>query len=552
MKYVLPIILVLVVSSCSTKRRARVNMSDSSSAATEEMLAEARAKALEAEARAAEAEARAAEAEARNDAEAESLKEEAEDLRKEADDLMASAGGMENENPPAEDPSEDDPQVSGPFKLDNSEQNKYLNYVEQYIDGQTRHAMHSDDPNAYTVRTYDVAEGDIFYAASDTYDNALASIFFTVVGKPQKAAKILDSWLRMHKWTLANDNYRKGLFWPRVNHYDLNPASWIDSGGAFLDVGNNSMMALAFCRYYLQFKDDAPNATLHKEYYSAAKAIMSEIHNNFQCKTGPYQGYMGRPTSTASADWQSVEHNLDMYALGACVQKAALTAEPGVNTSADEVQKIAGKFVSQMYDSANGRYRTGTEPSCNANTQLNNEFVPVDGITWRYLARAEENVANHDSRTPTTMEALVTPTFMIEDPGFTSRLGQAIWGVKFTNIGSGIQSENTGAALLALNDFHQNNASADIDKLRTSVKIMFDEYGSSGIPAHNQPSDDSCCNTGITWSYYFNPHTASTVYFGLALAYQFERNGQIIPGMNPYYPGSSKVPTQETVMEPQL
>ncbi|MFK7823975.1 MAG: hypothetical protein AB8G05_07460 [Oligoflexales bacterium] len=455
-------------------------------------------------------------------------------------------GTSSNENTPPP------PPPGGKYKLNDTSQNQYLGYVEKYIESQTRQATASDDSNAYTVRTYDVEEGELFYAASDTYDNALVSIFFTVIGKPQKSAKILDSWLRMHKWTLANDNYRKGLFWPKVNHIDLGPASWIDNGGDFLDVGNNSMMALAFCRYYLQFADDAPNTDLHKEYYNASKAMMSEIHNNFQCTTGPYRGYMGRPTSTKTAYWQSIEHNLDMYALGTCVQEAAKIAEPGVNTISEDVQKVAGTFVSQMYDSANKRYRTGTEPACNANTAQNNAFVPVDAITWRHLAKAEADSMLHADRSEESMTSLVTPTFMIQDPDFTSKLGQPIWGVKFTNIGTGIQGENTGAALLALNDFHQNNASEDIDKLRSGVKAMFDQYGNSGIPAHSDTPDGSCCNTGITWSYYFTPHTASTVYFGLALAYQFERNGQIIPGMNPYFPGSSNVEAQESVQAPQL
>ena len=451
------------------------------------------------------------------------------------------------------------PMPSGePVTLDNVEQNRYLAYVEQYIESQTRYGQHSEDVNAYTVRTYGVGEDDFFGAASDTYDNALASIFFTVTGKPQKASKILDTWLRFHKTNL-NKPELKGLFWPRFNYHDLQPAYWIDFGGEFFDVGNNSMMALAFCRYYLQFKDDAPDANLHKEYYKAAKAMMSEIHNNFQCKVGPYQGYMGRPTSTGQghAEWQSVEHNLDMFALGACVQEAAKTAEPGVDTLADEVQQISGNFVSQMWDDAEGAYRTGTEPSCNSSTKLNDAFKPVDGITWRFLTKAEASPELHDTRSAVSMETLVTNRFMLEDSGFTSEIGTPYFGVRFTDEGWGAQQENTGAALLAMNGFYGDTPNADLDKLRTGVKAMLAHYKGEGVPAHFDTNDEcnggqGSCNTGITWSYMRWAHTASTVYFGLALGYQFERNGRIIPGMNPYYPGPSNVKPQETVIAPQL
>ena len=475
---------------------------------------------------------------------------------------------------------------SGPFTLNDATQNQYLAYVEAYIDSQTRTSNYGET----RVRTYDVnasnynLNGDPlitqpdqngFYWATDTYDNALAVIFYSVIGKPTKAAAILDSWIRMQNWQINDDpdQYKKALFWARYR-YDDNTQIWnIDSGGEFLDTGNNAMMALAMCRYYQQFKNDAPDAALHKNYYNAAKSIMTEIHSNFVCNEGSYNGYMGRPTSfyynesgewtpyAGYATWMSVEHNLDMYALGACMEDAALTAEPGVNTIADDVKTKAGLFVSQMWDAGEKAYKVGTG-ACGPSTGINDDYKPADGITWRHLSKAETSITNHNDRSADSMVTLVSSSgqFLVQDMGFTNLIGTPYWGTKFSDadwegldpaIGAyGAQQENTGAALIALNDYYGNTYNADLEKIRTGVKAMLSYYGDQnmGIPAHFEENISNCnsetrayCNTGLQWSYQRVPHTAATVYFGLALLYQFSNGGTIIPGANPYYPTSSEV-----------
>ena len=462
---------------------------------------------------------------------------------------------------------------SGPYTLNDPAQNQYLAYVESYIDSQTRTSNYGE----HRVRTYDQNDQtNGFYWGTDTYDNALSSIFFTVIGKPAKAAKILDSWIRMQNWQIQTGQERGPLFWARMR-YDNNDVIWnVDSGGQFLDTGNNSMMALAMCRYYQQFKDDAPSASAHLGYYNAAKLIMTEIHNNFRCDQGTYRGYMGRPTSVGDpgfARWLSVEHNLDMFALGACMEDAALTAEPGVNTIADDVQSVAGTFVSQMWDGSEGAYRVGTG-ECSSTNTTNEDYKPVDGITWRHLSKAESSPSNHNARSAASMSTLVTEQFLVLDSGFTGLIGTNYWGTKFSDAGwenqyanpkpailsYGAQQENTGAALIALNDYHGNNYNADLEKIRTGAKAMLQYYGNQGlgIPAHFDADISACagwpsrdyCNTGLTWSYQRVPHTAATAYFGFAMLYQFSHNGTIIPGANPYHPRTSEVVLQEAVPMP--
>ena len=426
---------------------------------------------------------------------------------------------------------------SGPYTLNNAQQNTYLGYVETYIDNQTRDDMWGGKK----VLTYDNPGHFAWSVATDTYDNALASIFFTVIGKPQKAARILDTWIRMQNYEITTNN--TPMFYARFNHWDNSPVD-LDSWGTFWDAGNNSMMALAMCRYYQQFKDDAPNATLHKNYYNAANAIMIELHDNFKCNSGTYRGYMGRPTTPTShaqhGTWLSVEHNLDIYALGACMQDAALTAETsGVNTYANTVKTEAGKFVDQMWDASEGAYRVGTA-ACGPDNQTNEDYKPVDGITWRHLSRAAETTANHNARSTASMATLVTDQFLVLDAGFTSEIGTNYWGTKFSDAGwenqydnpkpailsYGAQQENTGAALLALNDYHGNNYNADVEKIRTGVKAMLEHYATlstpKGVPAHFDTDISACvgdsqspqfryyCNTGLGWSYGKTPHTAAT------------------------------------------
>ena len=465
------------------------------------------------------------------------------------------------------------PPSSGPFTLNDPTQNQYLNYVEAYIDSQER----LDQWGGTKIRTYDQNDQtNGFYAAADTYDNALASIFFTVIGKPQKAAKILDTWIRMQNYNI-NDNpdpYLGPMFPARVNTWD-NSTIWnVDEGGWFKDAGNNSMMALAMCRYYQQFKNDAPNPTAHKNYYNAANAILKEMHDNFGCNQGAFRGYMGRPTSqgySGEATWMSVEHNLDIYALSACMQDAALTAETsGTNAYADAAKSRAGTFVSQMWDASENAYRVGTS-DCSAFSSYNDDYKPVDGITWRHLSKAESSTANHNARSASSMNTLVTNQFLVLDSGFTGIIGTNYWGTKFSDadwenqhptIGAyGAQQENTGAALIALNDYYGNTYNTDIEKIRTGVKAMLQHYGTlnppKGIPAHFDVDISACvwpnrdyCNTGLTWSYARVPHTAATAYFGFALLYQFSHNGTIIPGANPYYHKSSEVVLQEAVLAP--
>ena len=124
----------------------------------------------------------------------------------------------------------------------------------------------------------------------------------------------------------------------------------------------------------------------------------------------------------------------------------------------------------------------------------------------------------------------------------------SITGVQATEA-YGAQQENVGAALIALNAFNNNysvNYDLQVGQLRSSVKAMLNYYKNSGIPAHFDETI-SCdanrqgCNTGITWSYARQSHTAATVYFGLALLYQFSDSGEIIEGANPYSKHASRI-----------
>ena len=113
-------------------------------------------------------------------------------------------------------------------------------------------------------------------------------------------------------------------------------------------------------------------------YYNAANEIMQELHSH-QCLQGTYRGYMGRPTSPGdqAAMWQSTEHNIDMYALGACLVEAGKINDTD-NAFAAQVRDIAGLFVSQMFDEARGIYRIGTNDACDDSTTINSGATPSD------------------------------------------------------------------------------------------------------------------------------------------------------------------------------
>ena len=469
-------------------------------------------------------------------------------------------------------PGSSDPMTFSSLPQD---QRDYLKYIEDYIDKQT---VMADNGRDHVVRTYNVGSG-IWELVADTYDNSLAVQFFTAIGKPQKAARILDTWLRINEWNIANhsDTTTHGLFWPRVNMTDVSLSIGPDWPTTFLDVGNNSMMGMAFCKYYLQFYNDAPDSQQHKRYYDAAKSIMSTIHNNFQCNDST-SGYIGRrarvgDSAEGNQPWRSVEHNLDMYALGACVEAAASLAGDNT-TTAVAVKERAGTFVDTMWDATNNRYRVGTGFCSAGPNAINNNYIAVDGITWRYLSKAALSDSSHSQKSQSSMATLVSD-FIFEDTDWTTLLGGVVpyWGVPFSIVGPvpwthpdtgepgseayGAQQENVGAALLALNAFNNDfgaNYGVKINEMRAGVKAMLDYHKGHGVPAHFEEtincvqSTRKNCNTGLDWSYARTPHTAATSYFGLALLYQFSDQGEINAGANPYSNYPSRIITQESVL----
>ena len=453
------------------------------------------------------------------------------------------------------------------------EQRDYLKYVEDYLDRQTILIDNSalGKPNDHVVRTYNVGPGNPFEVAADTYDNSLAAQFFTAIGKPQKAARILDTWLRMSE-SATSDPDTKGLFWPRVQITNVEWAvSWLDGDShKALDVGNNSMMGLAFCKYYLQFQ----SAGADIRYYNAAKTIMSTIHNNYQCNDTT-KGYKGRKARAGdpgggNQSWRSVEHNLDMYALGACVEEAASLAGDGTATAV-AVKQRAGAFVDAMWDAPYNRYRVGTGLCEDGPNAFNNNYIAVDSITWRYLSKAAGSVSSHEQKSQASMATLISD-FLFEDTDWTAILGVPYWGVPFSKYGTqpwaengvqapegyGAQQENVGAMLLALNAYHNEMGSSyggKIDDVRAGVKKMLDFHKAHGIPAHYEETVNceplphrANCNTGLNWSYARDPHTAATAYFGLALLYQWSNGGEINAGANPYSNFPSRIITQETLL----
>ncbi|MFK7825888.1 MAG: hypothetical protein AB8G05_17175 [Oligoflexales bacterium] len=445
------------------------------------------------------------------------------------------------ENPELSENNDESDTTSPSIQSIPSEQMVYLDYVEEFLDNQK--VAYPLDNRIKTINTYDVSNSGqkIFDKVSDVYDNALASIFFTVIGKPRKAADILNSWLRIYH----NNDYKPLI--ARFNSETLNGAVEAD----YFDTGNNAWMGIAFCRYFIQYADDN-NKDKMIVYYNAANEIMKQLHSH-QCVQGLYRGYMGRPTNsgTQAGMWQSTEHNIDMYALGACLVGAAKVNGTD-NVFAAQVRDIAGTFVNQMFDEAKGIYQIGTNNVCSDSTTINLGATPADAQSWRLLSRAE--MGGSEERSKSSQEALRSEPFFERDADFSDLIGQDIFGVRFTDFGRGVQMENTGSALLSLNDFYGEQPADSVTDLRNSIKYLFDFYKGGGIPASSQsdpnPQARGGFNTGLSWSYFDWPHVASTVWSGLALAYQFEENGGILIGMNPFYPGSSMVPVLEDIPTP--
>lgn len=408
----------------------------------------------------------------------------------------------------------------------------------------------------------------------DTYDSAVAAIYYIKRGRLDKAKEILDTFLQAlyptsaaniqptgkhtvytgaasgHALTLLASSYNSATQ-PTAGNYQ-NP--FVTDGG--VDSGNNAWAALAFAHYAAAAR--APC------YATVARDILGSLVSAGSC-SDTRAGYLGHLTPY-EGNYRSAEHNIDIFALGKVLDDAT-------------VQQRAATFVKSMYGanpSYPSSYAMGTGSGRRCDTTVNGGAVPADATFWNLLADSDPDQQRMTSalqfafQTPMRkadgkLDAhglWVTDEDIITPDGGTRTSPVKVTGTRFTTFGNGVQWEVTASAVLALAHFQQQYGSGaaigvpqHLKEARNSLRTLLAIY--KGVPQSvlggnygAWKSGDQIgtqfpggTETGLGWPYLRYLGTVTTAWTGLALLYQTDWSDPVNEDANPYAPPASPVPS---------
>mmetsp|Transcript_96929 Transcript_96929/g.278445 ORF Transcript_96929/g.278445 Transcript_96929/m.278445 type:complete len:532 (+) Transcript_96929:70-1665(+) len=353
----------------------------------------------------------------------------------------------------------------------------------------------------------------------DVYDNAVAAIYLTHRGKLQEARNILDTFSGM----LYNGGQLNLLY-----------AAYASSGTPIdwnIDTGNNAWVGMAYAHFAA--------ASGEACYAAVGRSLLRRLATEAQCKD-TLGGFMAR-LPRGKGKYRATEHNIDMYALARMLGDT-------------DVQAQAGGFVRQMYgiDTQHpDSYATGTMGDSECDDRMN-DLSPVAADTqfWNLLSDADPEPARKRASLASVLRPSSEGGLLEEDQDILGD-GARLLGVRFTNMGSGAQWENTASATMGmgyyLSVFGDEDAklNEDLKSMENSLLHLLQEYGSvlASVRGGNfdawrngntDPNYPGGSDTGLGWTYLRYPHTAATAWTGL----------MILEG-NPFAPPQKPVPAAD-------
>eukprot|EP00930_Biecheleria_cincta_P095950 TRINITY_DN87838_c0_g1_i1.p1 TRINITY_DN87838_c0_g1~~TRINITY_DN87838_c0_g1_i1.p1 ORF type:complete len:721 (-),score=132.99 TRINITY_DN87838_c0_g1_i1:91-2253(-) len=382
----------------------------------------------------------------------------------------------------------------------------------------------------------------------DVYDNAVAAIYLIKRGKLREAFRILNAFLQL-------------LYPPeKIKHLSFGPRDKIPSGrwlsllaasyveaevraGTYngsnvfdgsVDTGNNAWVGLAFAHYAAASGESC--------FEVVARDILQALKRSETCND-KLRGFMAR-ARPHTAKYRSTEHNIDMFALARIL-------------SDDDAEERAGTFVRAMFgrDATHMQsYTTGTPGTVRCDGANRPGPIPTDVQFWSLLADVDQDA---DHKTAALMFALQGQDkggMLTTDRDLIGNATGSLEGLAFTNVGHGVQWENTASAVMAISLYLQRfgdhlpgiNLSKHAAAMQDSLKTILKAYGSvlASIRGGNwqaylasrrrkshHRSDDypGGSDTGFTWTYMRYPHTAATAWTGLMLL-GLDANPFALPG----------------------
>lgn len=222
-----------------------------------------------------------------------------------------------------------------------------LRLVQSYTGGYLQHVGYTD-----SVTYDDSLIIDAYLARASTLDVSRAEI-------------LGNSLLYVQAHDPKHDGRIRAAYAPKA----LTSMSAIVETDPTSDVGNMAWVGQALVQLYAKTKVAS--------YLTGATAVANWIQNNTDDTRGA-GGYTGGINASGTKiEWKSTEHNLDVFAFF-----SMLATESG-NAVWTTRAAHAESLVKAMWDSATGRFWTGTTPD---GVTINKTLQPEDVNTWSYLA----------------------------------------------------------------------------------------------------------------------------------------------------------------------
>ena len=225
------------------------------------------------------------------------------------------------------------------------------------------------------------------YGRSYVYDDALAAVSFTMVGRYREAEFVLNA--------LRHAIRPDGSLWFGYNTQNNWPDEK-DHDGAITRTGAAAWVGYAFTYYLTVRNHEAPGFTaddpLGREYLTAARSIASfllkqEVTKPTDPRHGLLTGGLGASTVTidtssrpaevyspAAVGWVSTEHNIDSWFFLRDLSR--LDPEPRFSAAADGI----AKRVLDLWSDSNGQFFQGIHADGTIDAVL-----PLDGASWGAL-----------------------------------------------------------------------------------------------------------------------------------------------------------------------
>ncbi|HSU13042.1 hypothetical protein [Longimicrobium sp.] len=351
-------------------------------------------------------------------------------------------------------------------------------------------------------------EHAVMHTRADTYDTAMACIYFQERGEMARAADLADALVvaqnhdakgggRIVAATRADELLDRGMG---------NTTSVFVHDGGRRDVGNMSWAGLALTRM--------AHRTGRYRYLHAAEKIGGWMLEN--CRVADaWGGFSGGEDHWGTKyPWRSVEHNVDAFSFFANLHH--LTGDPAwADASASARKLVLACRVTPRRDVV--CYVTGTGEKM----ELNSGVIPTDTQSWTALAGID----------PGNNERL-SLIYMLNHMDATS---EGFAGTKFAEHGQEVQNEATAGAAMALwlrggDEGMRGEAQRYLDSLTRQIT---EARNGDGYGVVATPAAEAKTGPGLGWSYFNFLHVASSAWTGLALLACDN------PGANPYAPLSA-------------